>query len=1095
MSLLGEISKTTEALRYHSKTAEIAGQNLAHVNDETYARQRVHAREGVMYGSHGGLLTSGLESAGLDHVRNDFLDRRVIDEVGETAALEAEKEVFDLLQSALGETLTSPQINAGLDDSHDSILAPGSLARALNDFFNAFQELSASPDESTIRQELYNKIQTLAKRFNDAGQSLEDIEYDLTQTVQRGVEDVNRLLAQLHEVNKQVRRFELQDKGKAVTYRDRRQALLEDLSKLMEVNVEEGEDATTGEATGFINIYATSKEGQKIQLLDSTGPKKLTNDWNQDFLISSNGVNGADAKVHAKIDANGQLGFLEVQSRGTLFDDTDGPILVSLLPPKPLSMVGQAGVAGAVEPVQGEAAANNLPAGQPVDDGAGLSELLNETALQNGAPVENIKRNKGDVFYYQKTDGEMALWQALENTIAGTDPNGSNLFMEISQFPNGQVVETKKSFSDLETFSKGDQIYYEGKFYQATADLSPISDETDNASTSRNFLENDIFKVGDTYYQATTNLARDAELNLDGVLQGDVVALKVLGENATAGSVIALGDTLPSANNPNVKELLLDAQVDKGEYLRVDNGTGVNEVAYDYYIALDNVDFTTNPDIVPSASNKFLKVSAYSETSKQVNDYLVFNDATQAEELNFNGSEGNVLFFEGNHFIIKSAPEIPITDPIEIANFNPQDAQWKSNFQLFKPQLSGDDPLEIVRLNSPSGYDISTGVLVEVNLGIAEAVVNGGEIKGFNIINKGSGYPSNDALLVEGENEGEALEIITNSGKLAGYQNARVNGIQLFRTELNGLVSSFVEKVNALHNPTDEPGGYLFGFDSFLTRPVIGNNKIMEEVYGLYGVEGNGTFKVFDEEVDMTLPFAESDTFEIVNSTPIFPAELKDNPDAFFVRGDDYTEQILTSPEGGQFYEFYGSARRMQHITFESDPNYVGEDGLLDTGDEGRSLMLAYEEIPFRVEQGTNAFLLGDNFKFDAILANPWNLAASLKVDENLSPELLKSSEKTPEGSSDIAYEIGSLADGEFNLKISTLNADIGNKMSDLSDNFDHQKSLENLLLDQRRGVSSVSIDEEVADLMQFQRSFQASSRVLNTLDKMLELVVMGLLK
>ena len=59
----------------------------------------------------------------------------------------------------------------------------------------------------------------------------------------------------------------------------------------------------------------------------------------------------------------------------------------------------------------------------------------------------------------------------------------------------------------------------------------------------------------------------------------------------------------------------------------------VNEVAYDYYIALDNVDFTTNPDIVPSASNKFLKVITYSETSKQVNDYLVFNDATQAEEL------------------------------------------------------------------------------------------------------------------------------------------------------------------------------------------------------------------------------------------------------------------------------------------------------------------------------------------------------------------------------------------------------------------------------------------------------------------------------
>ena len=56
-------------------------------------------------------------------------------------------------------------------------------------------------------------------------------------------------------------------------------------------------------------------------------------------------------------------------------------------------------------------------------------------------------------------------------------------------------------------------------------------------------------------------------------------------------------------------------------------------------------------------------------------------------------------------------------------------------------------------------------------------------------------------------------------------------------------------------------------------------------------------------------------------------------------------------------------------------------------------------------------------------------------------------------------------------------------------------KSIETLLLDQRRAVSSVSIDEEVADLMRFQRSFQASSRVLTTLDKMLEIVVMGLIR
>ena len=87
------------------------------------------------------------------------------------------------------------------------------------------------------------------------------------------------------------------------------------------------------------------------------------------------------------------------------------------------------------------------------------------------------------------------------------------------------------------------------------------------------------------------------------------------------------------------------------------------------------------------------------------------------------------------------------------------------------------------------------------------------------------------------------------------------------------------------------------------------------------------------------------------------------------------------------------------------------------------------------------------------------------------------------------------MGNGEFSKDISDINADLGNSLADLNDNIDHQKTIEDLLLEQRNAVSSVSIDEEVADLMQFQRSFQASSRVLNTLDKMLELVVMGLLK
>ena len=100
----------------------------------------------------------------------------------------------------------------------------------------------------------------------------------------------------------------------------------------------------------------------------------------------------------------------------------------------------------------------------------------------------------------------------------------------------------------------------------------------------------------------------------------------------------------------------------------------------------------------------------------------------------------------------------------------------------------------------------------------------------------------------------------------------------------------------------------------------------------------------------------------------------------------------------------------------------------------------------------------------------------------------------TSNGANDIALAIAEKGNGEFTERVSTLNTSIGNSLADVSDNLEHQKAVERLLIDERQAVSSVSMDEEVADLLRFQRSFQASSRVLKTLDSMLELVVMGLL-
>ena len=44
---------------------------------------------------------------------------------------------------------------------------------------------------------------------------------------------------------------------------------------------------------------------------------------------------------------------------------------------------------------------------------------------------------------------------------------------------------------------------------------------------------------------------------------------------------------------------------------------------------------------------------------------------------------------------------------------------------------------------------------------------------------------------------------------------------------------------------------------------------------------------LYRDEVDMRLPVAE-ETFNVVNSTPIYPEELKDHPDSLYVEGPRY---------------------------------------------------------------------------------------------------------------------------------------------------------------------------------------------------------------
>jgi flagellar hook-associated protein 1 FlgK len=251
------------ALSAHSRAIETAGKNLANVNNPEYARQR------VLYGDRGTIVTPqgaqslGMEVLALQQLRDRLLDRQLMREIGLSGLAEAEMQAYQRAQASLGQSING---SASLEAAGSS--ASGGLAAALDDFFNAFQDLASRPTDSGARQTLLQKAAILTDRFQQTDNRLAQVQSDLDVQVNTGVGEANRLLGTIADLNTQIARFEVNFPGSAVDLRDQRQARLEELAKLVPVEVRD-----TGD--GQIQIVARDTGGTDVVLLDRqtiTGP-------------------------------------------------------------------------------------------------------------------------------------------------------------------------------------------------------------------------------------------------------------------------------------------------------------------------------------------------------------------------------------------------------------------------------------------------------------------------------------------------------------------------------------------------------------------------------------------------------------------------------------------------------------------------------------------------------------------------------------------------------------------------------------------------------------------------------------------------------
>lgn len=301
LGLFGALNLGTRSLATQRAGVEIAGQNLANVNNPAYARQRLVIQTGISINGGFGPQGTGADAVAARQIRSMLVDQQINGEWSVGGFLDAQQSALEYAQAHLGEVLeTSGETSSG-------------LAAGLNSLFAAFQSVATAPGSLTERQLLLAKAQDFATRLNQTSQGLAKLHGALNESLVTDVTDANRLLGDIADLNDRIANLERTAGGVANDLRDMRQAKLEELSRLVKVEASEAPNGTLNISVNGTALVADKNVLDTFQAYDAGGGQMLvrTTTGGTPLALSGGHMQGViEARDGALATLRGQLDTL-----------------------------------------------------------------------------------------------------------------------------------------------------------------------------------------------------------------------------------------------------------------------------------------------------------------------------------------------------------------------------------------------------------------------------------------------------------------------------------------------------------------------------------------------------------------------------------------------------------------------------------------------------------------------------------------------------------------------------------------------------------------------------------------------------------------
>ena len=266
MAISAGLNIALSGLKAHQTALDVTGNNISNASNPDYVRERAVFSTLPSINSIPGDIGTGVEISSINRLTDTFLFNRFISANANLESLKTQEEYLNEIATYF------PDIqNQG-------------LFKDLQDFFNAWQTLASNPNDGSVKVDLAYKTEKLTDTFHTLREKLSNIQKSINDEIDTHINEVNTIIKNIAELNKQITLHEANGKSHANELRDKRDALEKRLKSLIDVKIFKGgvtsQDSQGAETVDYSKSYAITLGGytlvdgasyNQIQKIDDKG--------------------------------------------------------------------------------------------------------------------------------------------------------------------------------------------------------------------------------------------------------------------------------------------------------------------------------------------------------------------------------------------------------------------------------------------------------------------------------------------------------------------------------------------------------------------------------------------------------------------------------------------------------------------------------------------------------------------------------------------------------------------------------------------------------------------------------------------------------